>query len=226
LIGGKVRVAILTPIRLLGEAIGLALGAREAHLETIVVRRIEELRALLSDNRRLELVIVDTSQTFDLDAIRCFHREWPDLPLLALGLREQEAEIVAHGSAGFSCYLCRDEGLDQLCVIVHDAVEGRLNCSPEIAAAIMRALFRSGPLPMPTASAQLTRREYEVAQLVARALSNKEIARELELSESTVKHHVHSILGKVGASTRGQLMRNMRQDLWSEEVPVRMLDSA
>jgi DNA-binding NarL/FixJ family response regulator len=174
----------------------------------------------------LELVIVDTSQSLDLEAVRWFHRDWPELPLLALGLREQESEVVAHGSAGFTCYLCRDDGLDRLCAIVRDAVEGRLACSPEIAAAIMRALFRSGPVPVPTVSAPLTRREYEVAQLIARALSNKEIARELALSESTVKHHVHSILSKMGAATRGQLMRSMREDLWSSEPPARALDSA
>lgn len=220
------RVAILTPVRLLGEAIGLALSAREPNLKPIVVRRLDVLHALASDKPALDLVIVDTSQAFDLEAIRGFHRDWPDLPLLALGLREQEAEIVAHGSAGFTCYLCRDDGLDRLCVIVRDAVEGRLSCSPEIAAAIMRALFRNGPMPVPTASAPLTRREYEVAQLVSRALSNKEIARELALSESTVKHHVHSILSKMGASTRGQLMRTMREDLWASEPPARVLDSA
>lgn len=219
------RVAILTPVRLLGEAIALALGAREPDLKPIVVRRLDHLHVLARDKPALELVIVDTSQHFDLEAIRSFHRDWPDLPLLALGLREQEAEIVAHGSAGFSCYLCRDDGLDRLCTIVRDAVEGRLNCSPEIAAAIMRALFRSGPMPVPTVSAPLTRREYEVAQLVARALSNKEIARELGLSESTVKHHVHSILSKMGAATRGQLMRSMREDLWFSEPPA-ALDSA
>ena len=220
------RVAILTPVRLLGEAIALALGAREPDIKPIIVRKLDDLHALAGDKPALELVIVDTGQAFDLEAIRCFHRAWPDLPLLALGVREHEAEIIAHGSAGFTCYLCRNDGLDRLCAIVRDAVEGRLNCSPEIAAAIMRALFRSGPMPVPTMSAPLTRREYEVAQLVARALSNKEIARTLALSESTVKHHVHSILSKMGAATRGQLMRAMREDPWTSEPAVRVLDSA
>lgn len=219
-------MAILTSVRLLGEAIALALAGREPGVDAIVVRRLEDLRSLVRENPPLQLVIVDTSQPFDLEAIRNFHLECPDLPLLALGLREHEADIVAHGSAGFSCYLCRDDGLDRLCVIVHDAIEGRLNCSPEIAAAIMRALFRNGPVPVPTVSAALTRREYEVAQLVARALSNKEIARELALSESTVKHHVHSILSKMGAATRGQLMRSMREDLWPADPAERVMDTA
>jgi DNA-binding NarL/FixJ family response regulator len=207
----------------LGEAIALALAARDPKLEVVPARHIEDLNELARQQPPLELVIVDTTQALDLHAVRTFHRDHPDLPLLALGLREREAEIVAHGSAGFTCYLRREDGLDRLCVIVQDAVAGRLNCSPEIAAAIMRALFRSGPVPLPQTAAPLTRREYEVAQLVTRALSNKEIARELALSESTVKHHVHSILAKLGVSTRGQLMRNMRQEMWPEEQRARTL---
>ena len=217
------RIGVLTAVRLLGEAIALSLAARDPKLHVVPVRHIEDLDRLARGQPALELVIVDTTQALDLQAVRAFHRDHPDIPLLALGLREREAEIVAHGSAGFTCYLRREDGLDRLCLIVEDAVAGRLNCSPEIAAAIMRALFRNGPVPMPQDAAPLTRREYEVAQLVAQALSNKEIARELGLSESTVKHHVHSILGKLGVSTRGQLMRDMRRELWPDEQRARML---
>jgi FixJ family two-component response regulator len=62
--------------------------------------------------------------------------------------------------------------------------------------------------------------------ILKRVLSNKKIARELSLSESTVKHHVHSILGKFGIGTRGQLMRNMREDLWLEEPAERLSSRA
>ena len=48
----------------------------------------------------------------------------------------------------------------------------------------------------------------------SRALSNKESARHLQLSESTIKHHVHSILAKSGLS-RGQVMQQIRDDPWS-----------
>ncbi|MFL5077433.1 MAG: LuxR C-terminal-related transcriptional regulator [Microvirga sp.] len=218
---GSLRIAVFTQVRLLGEAIALSLAARDAQMEVVLARNLEELRGLTAEHPALELVIVDTTQSVDLEAIRAFHRDHPELPLLALGLREGEAEIVAHGSAGFACYLRREDGLDRLCAIVEDAMLGRLNCSPEIAAAIMRGLFRNGPVPIPQPAAALTRREDEVAQLVSRALSNKEIARELRLSESTVKHHVHSILGKFGLSTRGQLMRDMRRDAWAQEGPAR-----
>ncbi|MFI4949823.1 MAG: LuxR C-terminal-related transcriptional regulator [Caulobacterales bacterium] len=211
------RIGILTPVRLLGEALAASLSARDARIEVELVRDLQRLRDLAAAPQPLAIVIVDTTQPIALDEIRDFHVEFPDLPLLALGLREHEAEVVAYGSAGFVCYLRREEGLDELCNRVDDALAGRLACSPEIAAGMMRALFQRGPAAVDDNLPPLTPRETHVARLVIRSLSNKEIARELGLSESTVKHHVHSILGKCSLSTRMQLMRRMRQDIWADE---------
>ncbi|WBY07622.1 response regulator transcription factor [Sphingomonas sp. 7/4-4] len=206
------RIAIVSLVRLLGEAVAQSLCARDASLDIKLVREFDELRRATLGASLFDLVVVDTTQGLDLDAVRAFRRDHPGLPLLALGLREKEAEVVAHGSAGFTCYVRREDGLERLHAMLCDAVAGRLTCSPEIAASMMRALFRNGPVAVPEEGGHLTRREDEVAHLVAQALSNKEVARELGLSESTVKHHVHSILGKFGLATRGQLMRRMRTD--------------
>ena len=208
------RIAILTPIRLIGEGIAASLRACEAGFDPHVVCEVGQLRALVASADPPRLAIVDVTQKLPLDPIRRFHFEVPDLPLLALGVHEQDAEIIAHGSAGFIGYLRREDGLDQLRARVDDAVSGRLLCSPEIAAGIMRGLFlRAGQGPAPRA-VELTLRESQVAELVSRGLSNKEIARALELSESTVKHHVHSILGKIGVPSRFQLVRDARQEAW------------
>ncbi|MBV9883123.1 MAG: response regulator transcription factor [Sphingomonadaceae bacterium] len=200
---------------MIGEGIAASLRACDAGFEPQVVCEVRELRALVASPAPPRLAIVDVTQQLPLDPIRRFHLDLPDLPLLALGIHEQDAEIVAHGSAGFIGYLRREDGLDQLRERVDDAVSGRLLCSPEIAAGIMRGLFlraAEGPAPR---SVELTLREAEVADLVSRGLSNKEIARALDLSESTVKHHVHSILGKIGVPSRFQLVRDARQEAWA-----------
>lgn len=217
------RIAILTPIRLIGEGIAASLRACDAGFEPTVVCEVRQLRALVASAAPPRLAIVDVTQALPLDPIREFHFDVPELPLLALGIREQDAEIIAHGSAGFIGYLRREDGLDQLRARVDDAVSGRLLCSPEIAAGIMRGLFlrgSQGPVPR---TVELTLRESQVAELVSRGLSNKEIARELDLSESTVKHHVHSILGKIGVPSRFQLMKEARQDAWQPGAPRRAL---
>jgi two-component system, NarL family, nitrate/nitrite response regulator NarL len=208
------RIGVLTPVRLVGEGVAISLSLRDPSLETRVVRDLEELRGLARDEAPLALAIVDVTQMIALDEIRAFHAEWPDLPLLALGLREQEAEIVEHGRAGFSGYLCRDDGREELAQKVDDALSGRFRCSPEIAAGIMRGLFRAGPRRGSCDLTVLTRRETHVAQGIGRGLSNKEIARDLDISESTVKHHVHAILGKLGFARRAGLLRRFHDDPW------------
>ena len=65
-----------------------------------------------------------------------------------------------------------------------------------------------------TADQPLSRRECDVMHLIERGLSNKEIARELCLSVSTVKHHVHHILDKLELSRRTQAMYRAREAPW------------
>jgi two-component system, NarL family, nitrate/nitrite response regulator NarL len=214
------RIAILTAIRLIGEGIAASLRACGAAVEPTVVRDVNQLRLLVESAQPPALAIIDVTQRLPLETIRQFHVDQPALPLLALGLRGEEADIVAHGSAGFIGYLSRDDGLDQLWARVEDAVGGRLLCSPEVAAGIMRGLFERGR-PAAAAAGDLTPRERHVAELVSRGLSNKEIARTLDLSESTVKHHVHAILGKLRLASRFQLAREECGEGWDREAPRR-----
>jgi len=211
------RIAILTPIRLIGDGVAASLRACGGRFVPMIVREVSQLRSAAASATPPQLAIVDVTQSLPLDPIRDFHADHPDLPLLALGIREREAEIVAHGSAGFIGYLSREDGLDALRERVEDALAGRLLCPPEIALGIVRGLFAQGPVSWGPRPAGLTLRERRVAELISRGLSNKEIARELGLSQSTVKHHVHSILGKLRLGSRFQLARNVREHAWDDE---------
>ncbi|RSU72012.1 DNA-binding response regulator [Sphingomonas sp. S-NIH.Pt3_0716] len=212
--GVYMRVVIASEIRLLGECVAHSLMTRDSALDVLLTGTIADLSDLMARGLRFDVAILDLTQGVDLDAVRAFHRRYPDLALLALGLEEQEQAVVAHGSAGFGCYVRREDGIERLYATVRDAIAGRMTCSPEIAGSIMRALFRApgsaSADPGHGRNATLTTREEEVARHVADALSNKEIALLLDLSESTVKHHVHSILSKLELPTRRQLIRRTR----------------
>lgn len=208
-------IAILTSVRLLGEGLVASLDNCGEAITTLVVGDIAALTDAATADPAPDAVIVDVTQMVDLEDMRDFHAAHPNLPLLALGLREREAEVVAHGRAGFAGYIRRDEGIQELCGKLKDAVSGRFACTPEMAAGLMRGLFQfAEPGANGFDMSALTPREEHVARLVARGLSNKEIARQLLLSESTVKHHVHNILRKSGLSRRVEVMRSIRADLW------------
>jgi DNA-binding NarL/FixJ family response regulator len=96
-----------------------------------------------------------------------------------------------------------------------------LACSAEISGDLLRALFRADSHADPANSQKmLTRREGEVLQLIGRGLTNKEIARDLNLSLATVKHHVHHVLEKLQLTRRAQAMRRVREMPWIASSPL------
>src|SRR5262249_13175807 len=107
--------------------------------------------------------------------------------------------------AGFSGYVARDGGADELHRAIVDAVRGRMHCSPHIAAAMFSRLAgllqeAHSTTPMPL----LSRRESEILAFVAQGRSNKEIARQLDVSPATVKNHIHNLLQKLRVGRRSQ----------------------
>ena len=128
----------------------------------------------------------------DLTAARAqlSRAEETDLPLLALGPGGLGAEAAAAGVGG---YLRRDAAGPRLRAALAAVAHG-LQVTDEAAAVT--------PGGEDAAAEDLTPREMDVLQSLAEGLPNKEIARTLRISEHTVKFHVTTILGKLGARTR------------------------
>jgi two-component system, NarL family, response regulator LiaR len=104
--------------------------------------------------------------------------------------------------AGAAGYLLKDVEPRDLVKAIRTVHGGEALLHPAVAARLMDE-FAAGPAPQPGADG-LTAREREVLTLIARGLPNKLIARELSISEKTVKAHVSSILGKLGLTDRTQ----------------------
>jgi len=209
-------IIVLSPLRLMGDGLVACLACRAEVTVCAVVNDLTMLRHALSTTRA-DVVLVDVTQGIELYDVRSFAAEHPEAALVALGLVEQRQEVIRCGRAGFVGYVARDATVDTLCNALRDVVNGRLACPAEISGGLLRALFR---LDRPTARENealahaLTRRECSVLQLIGRGDSNKEIARCLSLSEATVKHHVHNILGKLDLPRRTQAMRLVRDAPW------------
>ena len=112
--------------------------------------------------------------------------------------------------ASFSGYVPRESGAEEVRRAVIDVMEGRMHCAPQIAAAMygrlasfLLLLGQQRSLP------SLTFREGEILELVEQGFSNKEIARQLAISSSTVKNHMHSILQKLQVSRRAQAVARL-----------------
>ncbi len=207
-------IIVLTPVRLLGDGLGACFSQRPNMCVAAVVNDLQTLKDALG-KLEADLVLIDVTQGIELFDVRGIAEQWPDVPLVALGLTEQRREVISCGRAGFAGYITRDASVDALCNALTEVVEGRLACSPEISSSLLRALFRKDPQPQePVGDLALTRRESEVLERIGHGLSNKEIASELCLSVATVKHHVHHVLEKLKLSKRAQAMRRVQDAPW------------
>ena len=218
-------IVLLTPIHILGEGL-VACFSRRADIRLLAtVSDLLELREVLT-RESADLVLMDVTHGVDLEEVRAIATEWPELALMALGLREQRQEVIRCGRAGFVGYVAREATIDVLCQAMLDVAAGRLKCSAEISGGLLRALFRMEPdVHVSPMDHTLTKREGQVLQLIGRGLSNKEIARELCLSMATVKHHVHGVLQKLQVPRRAQAMRRVREAPWiASSTPSGHLD--
>jgi len=206
---------ILTGIRLLGDGLARYLNKKPDISVIATLDNMSDLRGLLAE-RPVDVVLVDVTQDLDLEGIRAIAMAAPEVVLIALGLREQRQDVIRCGRAGFSSYVARDATVEVLAAAMRDATAGRLACPADISSGLLRALFRMEPGARPDGAdhAPLTRREGAVLQLIGRGLTNKEIARELDLSVATVKHHVHRVLAKLNLPRRTHVMQQVRERPW------------
>ena len=131
-------------------------------------------------------------------ATAAIRRDLPDVQVIALTSVLEDEKVVAAVKAGAVGYLLKDTQGDELKEAIRAAAAGQVRLSPQAAARLVREVRA------PESAETLTERETEVLKLLARGLSNKEIARELVIGEGTVKTHVSSILGKLGIDSRTQ----------------------
>jgi two-component system nitrate/nitrite response regulator NarL len=159
-----------------------------------------------------DLVLLDASSPESWQAGAQAREARPGIPVLALGVGEDDEEIVDCLEAGFAGYLRAGGSVNELGVAIHAAVRGDMECSPEVVAALRRRVRDLGSDSGGRGAAvHLTRREEEVARLLSVGASNKEIARHLHISTLTVKNHVHSLLNKLNVRRRGEVGVRMQQ---------------
>jgi NarL family two-component system response regulator LiaR len=124
---------------------------------------------------------------------------YPKIRVIALTSFNEDQLIYAALKAGIVAYLLKDCTADELVNTIRDAHAGKTTITPDI----MKAVLRVADNPA-TRQYHLSERERDVLRLVVRGFSNRQIAANLTLSESTIKFHVSNILSKLGIATRAE----------------------
>jgi two-component system nitrate/nitrite response regulator NarL len=121
--------------------------------------------------------------------------------VIMLTVSNNEENVVSALRAGVDGYLLKDMEPEDILARLRNAADGRLVISDQLTELLAQAL-RTDTSPTNPGQANLTRREQEILELIANGLSNKMIARELDITEGTVKVHVKHLLKKLNLRSR------------------------
>ncbi len=153
------------------------------------------------------LMDIDLPGASGIQALAGVREACPAARILMLTVSEDGADLQAALRGGANGYLLKTMEGEDLSRAIQRAAQGEAVVSPEMTAKLVAA-FQQPATPEAAAGAdplaQLSPREQEVLHEIARGASNKEIARTLEIAETTVKIHVQHILRKLGLSSRVQ----------------------
>jgi DNA-binding NarL/FixJ family response regulator len=137
-------------------------------------------------------------------ATRLIRQQAPAVYVLALTTYDADEWVFDAIRAGAAGYLLKDTPRVGLVKAIEGTVAGQTFVDPNVAGKLLTQVARQGTTTDTTLVASLSDRERAVLRLLARGLSNTEIASQLFLSEGTVRNYVSSVLAKLGVADRTQ----------------------
>jgi DNA-binding NarL/FixJ family response regulator len=168
--------------------------------EALAVARTQDPDVLVMDVRMPDLDGIEATQRLIASGARA-----RVLMLTTFDLDEYVYRAMKAGASGF---LLKDATREQLAAAVRTVANGESLLAPAITRRLIEDFCKRPPptLGLPEAAAHLSQREIEVLRLLARGLSNAEIAAQLYLSDTTIKSHVAHILAKLDVRDRVQII--------------------
>lgn len=203
--GNRIRIFVVDDHPLMREALCMAIED-ETDMQVIGEASngedaVKQWRTLKPDVTVMDLFM---PRQGGLEAIAEIKRSEPNARILALTSSTDEAMVLAAVQAGVLGYLMKDSQREELLQAIREVSHGNTFLPPAIALKLANSVReQQKEKPAPPVE-PLTEREQEVLGLIGQGASNKEIAQRLNVSEGTVRTHVHNLLGKLGLTNRNQ----------------------
>jgi DNA-binding NarL/FixJ family response regulator len=145
----------------------------------------------------------------------------PELRIIMIGMDADREAFLSSVRQGATGYVLKDASAVEVAAAVRSVVKDEAVCPSSMLLSLFETVAHS-QAELPNARVKrelgLSRREQQLVQMISQGLTNKEIAAQLNLSEQTVKNHVHRMLRKVGASDRMMIVERWQQ-VWQGGVP-------
>jgi len=209
---GQIRILVADRTRMNSQLLANAL-AREPMFQVLEAEQPTETAILAAaGNQQPDVVLIgmllDDIPDGGMRVARRLRATYPNIRVVML-LEVSEAETVVAGfRAGARGVLCRSDSLDNLTKCISAVHAGQVWANSRELGYLLEMLTETMPTRWGTSGdfSILSKREQDVARYVAEGLSNREIARQLKLTEHTVKNYLFRIFNKLGVSSRVELV--------------------
>jgi len=160
----------------------------------------------LTERHRPDLVLMDLKMPGlnGIEATRQIRARYPATSVLVLTTYDDDEWVFDAIRAGAAGYLLKDTPREEVIKAVRGTVAGKSFVDPSVAGKLIGQVAGHQTQPSTLITDKLTTRETDVLRLLARGLTNAEIAERLHLSEGTVRNHVSAVFAKLGVADRTQ----------------------
>lgn len=208
-----IRIALVDDHPLFLDGVRLALE-RQAGIEVVATGANADDAVRIAELQAPDLIVMDVRMPGGgIGATAVITTSRPAIRIVFLTASESEDDVTAAMTAGASGYVLKGVGAVELADILRTVHAGQSYVAPAIAANMLRRLKHSEVEAQTIVGGDhLTNREDQILTLVAQGLTNKEIARQLTISEKTVKHYMTLIMQKMNVRNRVEaVLRRQRQ---------------
>lgn len=209
----SIRTFLLIENRLLREAL-VRLFCKRGDLQVVGQSGYAEATALRVLDSKCDVLIVDSLQTPWLSAITALEgADRTSIRIVVIARESDEKHFLAAVRAGVTGYLLQDASASDVVATVRAVFRGEAVCPPQLCSTLFRFVAQAArqmTVQSPASKPDLTLRQQQLVSLVAKGLTNKEIASHLNLSEFTVRNHIHRILKQVDAGSRSEAVETIR----------------
>ena len=209
----QIRVLIADDHPMFRTGVGLALKGAGAFDVVGEARNAQEAIAL-AQQLHPQVVLLDIAMPgCGLQAAAAISRFDPEIHIVMLTVSETEQSVNAALEAGAKGYILKGASSQELARVLHAICEGEAYVTPALAARLLTQLRQKPAVRERNTLSDLTSREEEILAHAAQGLTNKEIARNLTLSEKTVKHYMTNVLHKLQVRNRVEAVIQMRRPM-------------
>lgn len=178
------------------------LERRDIHVIAAVGDCLEGMRLVQEHQPDVVLLDMRMPQMTGIEVLRQLRADGQTMPIVMLTTSRDESDVINSLQSGAQGYLLKDMEPDELIDALGRIVQGQTVVAPELTAVLARAVQGEASAPEPKTAGDLTPRELEILCHLAAGQSNKVIAKELGISDGTVKLHVKAILRKLDVHSR------------------------